>query len=505
MQARVATAGEVVACEREVIDSGKSAWTLMRAAGELSAALIERRFASRLNEGIAVYAGSGNNGGDAWVAARGLAQAGVLCRVASSGEPRTEESRRAREEALTAGAREEAPLGTEALVVDGLLGTGATGLPRGSVASCVAAIGDQRRSGARVVALDLPSGLDATTGDHEGAVEADMTVTFGMMKRGHLLARDICGEIFAADIGLECSSSSGLPMLVDTSWVAARVPRIPFSAHKGSRKTLAIVGGGKGMAGAAILAGDGALHAGIGIVRIFVAEGNELPVHAGLPAAIVGTWPRSASDLEETLRGMDSVAIGPGLGKGAAARDLVERVLLAWTGPVVVDADAVNVFEKDMLSLAGLLKGRAAVITPHPAELARLAGKTTEEVVRNRFDVGLAVAAELGAAVLLKGAPTVVFCPSGKRFVVAAGSAALATGGSGDVLTGMTGTLLAQMTGSASEAAACAAFVHGRAAELTGAVRGVTLADVLDAMPRAWANQPDELPDGVIAHLGRVS
>ena len=505
MPARVATAGETVACERETIEKGTTAWTLMRSAGERAAALIESCFRDRTAGGVAVYAGSGNNGGDAWVSAEYLARRGITCRVVSVGDPRTEESRNARRDALAAGARAENPTGAEMIVVDGLLGTGASGRPTGTIASFIEGIDGHRKAGAAVVALDLPSGLDASSGIHEGAVSADMTVTFGLIKRGHLLARDICGDIYVSDIGLDCASSSCLPLLVDSSWVAARVPSIPFSAHKGTRKTLAIVGGGKGMAGAAILAGEGALRAGVGIVRIAVAESSEVSVHAGLPAAIASTWPRAAGELEDLLRGVDALAIGPGLGRTRETRDLVERVLLASTGPVVVDADAINVFEGDMLSLAQLLRGRAAAITPHPAELSRLTGIGVEEVVRNRFDIGADVSSHLGAAVLLKGSPTVVFSPSGDRFVCARGTAALATGGSGDVLTGMIGTLVAQMTGSAAESAACAAFVHGRAAELTGAVRGTTLADILEAMPAAWRSEAEPLPDGVIARVRFVS
>jgi len=159
-----------------------------------------------------------------------------------------------------------------------------------------------------------------------------------------------------------------------------------------------------------------------------------------------------------------------------------------------VDADALNVFEDDSASLATLLRGRPAIITPHPAELARLLGRETTYVTENRFEVGAEFARESGAAVLLKGSPTVIFSADGTRFVSAAGTAALATGGSGDVLTGMIGALLAQPGGhSVAEVAAVAAFVHGRAAELCGPVRGTTLEDILLALPEAW-NEPVSFP-----------
>ncbi|MDE3172157.1 MAG: NAD(P)H-hydrate dehydratase, partial [Gemmatimonadota bacterium] len=218
----------------------------------------------------------------------------------------------------------------------------------------------------------------------------------------------------------------------------------------------------------------------------------------------------------------DAVAVGPGLGRTRRARALVERVLAHWRGPVVLDADALNVFADDLDALAALLDGRRAVLTPHPAEFARLTHVTVPEVLAHRFDIGSRLAARLGATVLLKGTPTVVFAPDGRsRLVSASGTPALATGGSGDLLSGIAATLVAQMD-DPTEAAACAAWVHGRAAELaqlgprreeppfdpdldeplgdrapapapSGArgaprrdARGLTLDDVLAALPDAW-------------------
>jgi NAD(P)H-hydrate epimerase len=258
------------------------------------------------------------------------------------------------------------------------------------------------------------------------------------------------------------------------------------------------------MAGATILAGEGALRSGIGLLRIVCTKENEVAVHAGIPAAIVQTWPETADDIATVAENADCIAIGPGLGKSDATRDLVERILLATKCPAVLDADALNIFASDTASLAKLIRGRDAVLTPHPAEMARLIDSTTEEVLANRFEIGRDVAKSTGASVLLKGSPTVVFAPSGKRYVIASGTAALATGGSGDVLTGMTATLLAQMPESeerAAEAASCAAFFHGRAAELCRFVRGITLDDVLRALPIAWNEQPRKTRDGVLAIL----
>jgi hydroxyethylthiazole kinase-like uncharacterized protein yjeF len=512
MGARIASAGETVACESAVIESGTPAWDLMTRAGERAASLIVERFADVASDGVVVFAGTGNNGGDGWVVAGCLARNGYACRVDSRGSPKSEEAIRARAQAISTGVSESARVGShERLLVDAVLGTGATGKPRDAAAEAIRTIGERQIGGAAVVSLDLPSGLDSTTGKYYDAVRADMTVAFGMLKRGHLLAREICGDVSVVDIGLDCESADCLPLLIDEAWVRARVPSIPWTAHKGTRKRLSVVGGGRGMAGAAILAGEGALRSGAGLLRLIVAPGNEVAVFAAIPAAIAGEWPETVNDLEQIVATADAIAVGPGLGKTPHARDLVERVLLAWNGPVVLDADALNVFEGDTLSLSQLLKGRPAVITPHPAEFGRLMGIPTEEVLGSRFDIGIDLAAQLGAAVLLKGTPTIVFSPSGERFVSATGTAALATGGSGDVLTGIIGTLAAQMCGgtapshSAAEAAACGAFVHGRAAELCVDVRGTTLADILDAMPRAWNLETRPLSEHVLATVRAVS
>src|SRR5688500_2160389 len=187
MAARVASASEMVACERAVIASGTSAYELMRRAGEGAAGLIAARQA-RLDGGVAIYAGTGNNGGDAWVVAEALRRLGVRCTVTSTGEPRSDEAMQARASARSAGVDDALVSDlSEAIVIDGLLGTGSTGIPRGQVAAAITEIEARRERGASVVALDLPSGLDATTGAHEGAPAAGTTVTFGAVKRGHLL------------------------------------------------------------------------------------------------------------------------------------------------------------------------------------------------------------------------------------------------------------------------------------------------------------------------------
>ena len=503
MGVRVSSVSETVACERATMRAGISSAELMRRAGEGAADLIAGAFPAAASVPIAVFTGSGNNGGDGWVAARRLAMTGYRVRVVEAGLPRSEESRAAKAAATESGVETGDAASRAAVVIDALLGTGAIGHARGEIADAIGAIERLQREGSYVFALDVPSGLDATTGAHGHSVWADSSVSFGTIKRGHLLARDICGEIVVLDIGLTAANElSALPLLVDASWVRDRVPQISPSAHKGSRKRLAIVGGGRGMAGAVILAGEGALRSGIGLLRIVAQRDNALPIHASIPAAVFQEWPASPEDTAKLVGTIDAIALGPGLGVSTETHGMVERLLLAWNGPAVLDADALNLFAGDTGSLSTLLRDRSSAITPHPAEMGRLLGMTTEDVLQNRFEIGVELSRKLGGAVLLKGSPTIVFAPSGERYVCASGTAALATGGSGDVLTGIVGTLLAQMS-SASDAAACAAFVHGRAAELCGMVRGTTLDDILHAMPFAWNEPLNQLPRSVIGRLDR--
>jgi NAD(P)H-hydrate epimerase len=453
---------------------------------------------------VTIFAGSGNNGGDGWVVAECLAERGVQVSVIEFGSPRSPEAMEARSSALVQNVRTIESAERASLVVDALLGTGSSGTPRGEIARAIENIEALRADGAPVVSLDLPSGLDATTGAHEGSVRATSTITFGVIKRGELLAREVCGDITLLDIGLRESETSRLPLLVDDAWVHDRIPAIPNDAHKGTRKRVTIVGGGKGMPGAAVLAGEGALRTGIGLLRIVSDQDSSAAIHAAIPEALGGNWPETAEDLAKLTSASDAFAVGPGLGRSQQTRDLVERILLAWNGPVVLDADALNDFADDSGALAQLLNGRPSVLTPHPAEMGRLVGRDTSEVTAQRFDIGSDLARSTGAAVLLKGVPTVVYAPTGERYVSAAGTAALATGGSGDVLTGMISTLLAQMAGSettAAAVAACAAFIHGRAAELCRYVRGITLDDVLHALPVAWNEQPRPRETGVITYL----
>lgn len=489
MSVRVTTAGQAAARDAAAIAAGIESYALMHRAGTSAAHAILAHVADVRIAGALVYCGGGNNGGDGWVVAGELARAGCPVRVVEVAAPSTNDAMRAKVEAqaVVQGVSEPA---RPAVVVDALLGTGATGALREPMLEHVASIASMRAAGAKVIALDLPSGVDATSGAGSPTVRADISLAFGTLKRGHLLRRDECGAIVCLDIGLGAHAAldDGAPQLVDAAFVRAAIPPIPADAHKGVRRRLGIVGGGEGMAGAPMLAARGAMRSGIGMVQLLVAPTNVPVVQAALPETMAGRWPVTAEDQDRVLRWTHCLLLGPGLGRTAMTRALIERLLVEWKGPVVLDADALNVFEGEPRMLGSLLGARPAIVTPHPVEAGRLLRRDGASVSADRFAVGAELAKQLGATVVLKGVPTVISAPDGRVAVSASGSPALGTAGSGDVLAGIVATLLAQ-TGDPFAAAAAAAWVHGRAGEIAvaeGSVRGTSLEDVVEALRRAW-------------------
>lgn len=506
MTVLVTSAREAAALDAATIAAGTPSRELMRRAGVAASEHIMRVLGDRARAGVRVFVGGGNNGGDGWVAAADLAQRGIPVAVTETAEARTDDCKAEKAAALSSLARAKAP-GDGASIVDALLGTGASGAPAGKIAAAVKEIARSRAAGAYVVSLDLPSGLDAATGARAGAVVADATVSFGTMKRGHLISRASCGHIVVVDIGLlPPAKNAQLPELVSAADVYPRVPPIPARAHKGTRKKLAIVGGSEGMAGAVLLAAQAAFRSGVGLLRLCVAEGSVSAVHGAAPAALVGEWQPDTEFADPNGAWADAVVIGPGLGKSPRAKRLAEHVFKGSAKLLVVDADALNVFARDAGALVDLLDGRPAVLTPHPAELGRLLQRDTHDVDALRFEVAVEAARFFGAIVLLKGTPTIIAAPDGDVRVSAAGTPALATGGSGDALAGMIGTLLAQ-TGDPFDSACVSAWIHGRAAELaTGNrnARGTTLEDVLRMLPDAWQPYDEKLPPGVLAALPAI-
>ena len=495
------------------IAAGTPSRALMQRAGAAAAAEIATRHAEHLHGGVVVATGSGNNGGDGWVIARALHAVGIPVRVVECAAARSPDAVAERALAVNAGVSvstdvSSLPSRGERIVVDALLGTGfSAGVRlRGAIATAVQALRDMATDGRLLVGIDLPSGVDAGTGATEGAAACALSITFGSIKRGHLIARHLCGDIVVVDIGLApATTASGHPGLATAAWFHHALPRIAASAHKGTRRKIAIIGGAPGMSGAVILAARAALRSGAGIVKCCVAPESLLALQEAEPAALSAAWPGSDTQFDEEIGAWaDAILVGPGLG-AHGAREMVERVLRRFHGPVVLDADALNAFDGDVDALLPLVGSRAALLTPHPAEFARLLGHTTQDVLDDRFDIPAVAALRSGATVLLKGVPTVITTPGGSTIVVAEGTPLLGTGGSGDMLGGIAVTLLAQ-TGDALVAGGLAAFAHGRAAAAVSArqVRGYTLDDVLVALPSVWGMRAPTPRPPILAELPAV-
>ena len=502
------------AADRAAIAAGIPSRALMERAGAAAAAEIARRFPDDLAAGVVVATGAGNNGGDGWVVAAALHAVGIRVRVVECLSARTPDARAERDAAIAAGVPHTAAIddllaGAERIAVDAILGTGlkADAPLEGDVAKAVATlVARKHRDDTHIVALDVPSGMDATFGHDVGALRCSLTLAFGTLKRCHLASRAGCGDIVLLDIGLgEHVRASGGAMLATPAWFRAALPAIAADAHKGTRKKIAIVGGAQGMAGAVILAARAALRSGAGLVKCVVAPESVRAVQEAEPAALAAPWPADDASWSETITDWaDAVLVGPGLRRGGT-RAVVERLLRGFSGPIVLDADALNAFAGEAAALAPLVTGREVLLTPHPAEFSRLVGRPVDDVLHERFTIPARLAAETGAAVLLKGVPTVVSAPRGATTIVAEGTPVLASGGAGDLLGGIAVTLLAQ-TGDPALAGALAAYAHGKAAWLVSArdVRGYTLDDVLLALPVVWSLPVPAPRPPVLAELPAV-
>ena len=478
------------AWDRRAEAEGIALSLLMEAAGRAAAGVLAERFPFRLGAGVLVAAGPGNNGGDGWVAARVLHRHGVPVWVSGPPGDQSPLCREMAERARKEGVREVAgdgPWPNVGLAVDALLGTGAKGAPRPPVQALVDRIADLE---VPVLAMDGPTGLDLATGaSHSAVAPAAVTVTFGGLRRGHLLARDEVGDIVVVDIG-HPAMDPAWPLLVTDEFASLRLPPFEARAHKGIRGRVVVIGGDAGMSGALRLASRAAFAAGAGLVHAVAPEATIAALLTAEPDLQTLAHPLEGP-LDPRLLGLlercDAVVIGPGLGRATGRRAFVE-VVLAAAPRAVVDADA-------LVALAGGAKGLAAaaariplVLTPHAGEFRALFPAHADGMELDPWTAAAAAAQDAGATVLLKGVPSVVARPSRVPLCVASGNPGLATGGSGDLLSGFVGALLGQ--GHDPEiAAALGAQILGRAADLGArrhTARGLRPMDVLAALPDLW-------------------
>lgn len=555
----IVTTSQMQAVERAANAAGLSYEQMMENAGHAVAEAIASQF-DIAGVRMLVLVGPGNNGGDGLVAARYLAQMGAVVAVyvwkrQIEGDKNWALLGATGVEKILSSDHESQALLTHLLnesgvIVDALLGTGATRPIEGSLAELLdqtkAVVENRRRLtegalveparpvpndeiGPVVVALDVPSGLNSDTGEVDPhTLPADLTVTLAAVKRGHILlpGPEVVGQLVVGDIGLgEAHYPADITIEMATSaTVAALLPERPVSAHKGAFGTAMIVAGSMSYTGAAILAGQAALRSGVGMVAMappqlihpILASRLAEAIYVPLPHTEGAIAPEASRLLYSRMAEADALLIGPGLtqsppaiaflkeflsGKASTApravgfrRGGVETPSEATNSlpPLVLDADALNI-------LAGLeewwrLLPPACILTPHPGEMARLTKSTVAEVQARRLEVAAEMAVQWGQVVLLKGAYTIVAAPDSRMMVLPFANPALAKAGSGDVLAGTIVGLRAQGV-EAFEAAVAGAYLHGLAGELAReslSATAVIAGDLVSFLPQAIRQICDE-------------
>ena len=520
------TASEMREIDRLSIERwGISGDVLMERAGGGVAELLRKRFSRAMRRGVVVIAGKGNNGGDGLVIARHLRRRGTRCAVflaarsdelsgdAARNLGRLKQARgRVQEvESVGLGAFAEA-ISRAGVVVDALYGTGLHG-PLGEPA--VSIIEMINGAPGPILAVDVPSGLDADRGIPLGAaVQATLTVTFAFPKVGLLLhpGAEFAGEIAVVDIGVapEAVVEVGPKqcLLTGEAVAAALSPRAADS-HKGDFGHVLLIAGSRGKSGAALMAARAALRAGAGLATIAAPASALAGLVLNTPEVMTEALPErdgamsfSPSDPAPVLRlldGKDAVVFGPGVTTAPGVRALAEWLVESSPVPLVIDADGLNCLAGQ---IGWLRRKRAPVIlTPHPGEMARLTSVSTENVQSDRIGISRKLATDYGVAVVLKGARTVVAGPDGRVSINPTGNPGMASGGMGDVLAGMVGALLAQGL-DLREAGEVGAYWHGYAADRVARRSGETgllATDVIEELPMALR----ELQDLLLPRDGR--
>jgi ADP-dependent NAD(P)H-hydrate dehydratase / NAD(P)H-hydrate epimerase len=508
---KIVSAAEMREIDRATSERfGVPSLTLMENAGSAVARFILSEYPQA--ERVSVICGKGNNGGDGFVVARQLRDAGRAVRILLLCAP---EELRGDAAAMFAKltspplvAREAGDLDSAAageifsadLLVDAILGTGF----RPPVSPLyAAAIAKMNESSTPVVAVDIPSGTDADTPPAPGATvaRADAIVTFTAPRPAHVFADLTVGPTVIVPIGSPAEamvSQLGLHLSTPADFAALLAPR-RRDANKGSYGHVLVIGGSLGKAGAAAMAGFSALRAGAGLATVATPQ-SILPTVAGFHPELM------TEPLEETeaatiaLRNLEPqhvdllvertsvLAIGPGISRNHETAEFVRALTHRYKAPMVLDADALNAFEGLADQLTG--HGRTLVITPHPGEMARLTGRSIPEIQADRLDVARNFAREHELIVILKGHRTLIASPNGEVWVNPTGNPGMATGGSGDVLTGMVAGLIAQHPQYALEAAALAVYLHGLAGDLAGAAVGensLVATDLVRFLPQAFS------------------
>lgn len=460
-----------------------------------------------------ILIGKGNNGGDGLVCARHLADAGVRVSLLYAEEPERLGGEAALQQQIAAalglpgevyapGAVAAARSRGVTGIVDALLGTGAKGAPRGAYASLIREANESRLP---IVAADIPSGLDADTGAvHDPCIEARITVCLAFLKAGltQYPGAKAAGDVIVRYIGIPRALPPGMAeagVLLTEEALRGELGVDPgrrreADGHKGTYGHVLLAAGSLTMSGAGLLAAKAALRAGSGLVTWALPEALLPQMLGAVPELMLapaggeaGAWnAAAAAELLRLLAARDVLAIGPGLGRFPGEDGFLRAVWEGAPRPLVVDADALNILAAANAPAAWPRREAATILTPHPGEMARLAGLSTAEVQRDRIGLARRYAVQHGVTLVLKGARTVVAAPDGRVFVNVTGHPGMATGGAGDVLTGLIAGLLAQGL-DAVQAAALGVYLHGQAGERAAAARkgnpsSLIAGDIIEAL-----------------------
>ncbi|MCR5526360.1 MAG: NAD(P)H-hydrate dehydratase [Lachnospiraceae bacterium] len=424
---------------------------------------------------VLVAAGTGNNGGDAFAAGRILIERGIEVDFCLIGERKkcsqTEEEQIFAVEALTDGVEllESIPENDYDYIIDGIFGVSLNRDVAGRFAQAIESINEKHRNGAKVISIDIPSGINADTGMVCGvAVEADVTVACAYEKPGTLLfpGTEYAGRVKVASIGITDRSFDTAPGIMAPEPCDALLPARKKNSNKGTYGKVLVIAGSENICGAALLAARAALCLGCGMVRVFTHENNRTAIQIGLPEALITTYSSETginSKLRESLGWCTCAVVGPGLGTGEISEHILRLVLKEAAVPLILDADALNLIAEDCSVLDELSVD--AVITPHVGEMSRLTGLGIKEIKADPIGTARDFSMAHGVVTVLKDARTVTAFPAGKAVINTSGNSGMATAGSGDVLAGMIGSLTAQGVG-LGDAAWRGVYLHGAAGDI---------------------------------------
>jgi ADP-dependent NAD(P)H-hydrate dehydratase / NAD(P)H-hydrate epimerase len=512
---KVATVEEMQLIERTAIETfGIPGAILMENAGAGVARSLEELWSTLRDKKICVFTGRGNNGGDGFVVARHAHNAGAKVKLFAMGSVEEIEGDAKLHFDIVS------KMGIDIIeihsdrdwdkvrlalifsdaIVDALLGTGFKGDIRGNYAEIIALINNSQKP---VIAVDVPSGLDANTGLVGGfCVKAMKTVTFGLPKPGLLLypGADYVGALEIINIGIPAQlllDTDILQNMITDQLVGERLPQRPPDAHKGDNGRVLVVAGSEGLTGAATLASLGALRSGGGLVTLGIPRSLHDIIEVKCTEVMTRPLPEAtrgvlsidaATTIQETAAQAEVLLIGPGLTTKGDVPELVQKLVQQISIPMVIDADGLNAIACNIKVLEHA--AGALVFTPHPGEMARLAKMSIADVQANRMEVARTYAQRWGATIVLKGARTVIATPDGQIYINITGNPCLATGGTGDILAGLIAGFIGQGL-TPEDAAVCAAYVHGKAADLLATEHGeigILAGELLPIIPKVIKN-----------------